>query len=95
LLTSDEQTEEKKMAGNFTALALTLVMAALVSGFAVCIFAFEILTLLRERVIRDAATPGGGNRWPHTASIRQEHVRFAPARDNGNRPSSGYQPAKK
>ncbi|MGF7134437.1 hypothetical protein P3T40_005941 [Paraburkholderia sp. EB58] len=47
------------MVGNFTALALALVIMALVASIAVSIFAFEIFTLMRERVIRAAANTGG------------------------------------
>jgi hypothetical protein len=50
------------MVGNFTALALALVIMALVASFAVCIFAFELFTLMRERAIRAAANIGGWNR---------------------------------
>jgi hypothetical protein len=49
------------MIGNFTALALALVIMATVASITVCIFAFEIFSLVRERAIRSAANSDGGN----------------------------------
>jgi hypothetical protein len=77
------------MVGNFTAIALTVVIGAIVAAIAVCIFAFEIFTLLRERVIRAAAIQRGGIRLSNTVNMRTDNVAYA-TRDDANRPSAGY-----
>jgi hypothetical protein len=42
------------MVGNFTALALTVVLAALVVTTALCFFAFEMMKFTRARARREA-----------------------------------------
>jgi hypothetical protein len=83
------------MVGNFTALALALVIAALIASAAVGIYAFEIFTLIRERVIRGAANTGGWSRPLHVVSARRENAAVTSSRNDENLPASGYQPAPK
>jgi hypothetical protein len=64
------------MVGNFTALALALVIAALIASAAVGIYAFEIFTLIRERVIRGAANTGGWSRPLHVIRPQGECRRY-------------------
>jgi hypothetical protein len=77
------------MVGNFTALALALVIMALVASFAVCIFAFELFTLMRERTIRAAANIGGWNRPLHAVPTGRENAAVTSFRDDDNLPVNG------
>jgi hypothetical protein len=79
------------MVGNFTALALALVIAALIASTAVGIYAFEIFTLMRERAIRAAANTGSWSRPLHVVSARTENAAVTSSRNNENLPASGYQ----
>ncbi|RFU49582.1 hypothetical protein [Paraburkholderia sp. DHOC27] len=80
---------------NFTAFALAVVIVAVVASVAIGIVAHEILTFIRERVIRVAAKQARANRESRTASICAENVAYAVAREVGERRSNGYRAAEK